>query len=78
MTFQEDIERTHEIYLDTERQFVELSYIIPLENNPETYSPRLYSILQMACGQAENLLRMLCEVLDLKPDEKTFHLILRN
>ncbi|MBI1829376.1 MAG: hypothetical protein HY222_03300 [Thaumarchaeota archaeon] len=57
---------------DTERQFVELSQIIPLDNSPNTYSPRLYSILNFTCGQIENMLRMICDKLELKYENEDF------
>ncbi|HYL66079.1 MAG TPA: hypothetical protein VEU72_02890 [Nitrosopumilaceae archaeon] len=66
MIFKDDIEKMYKLYLDTERQFVELSRIIPLDNKPETYSPRLYSIFHTACGQVENMLRLICDKLELK------------
>jgi len=72
MTFEKDFEKMREIYLQTEKQFIELSYIIPLDNNPKTYSPRLYSILLSTCGQVESMLKMLCKRLSLKPKRNDF------
>ena len=59
-------------YFETERQFIEISRIIPLDNTSDTYSPRLYDILQSSCGQVENLLRLICDKLELKYDKKKF------
>ncbi|MBS3926528.1 MAG: hypothetical protein KGZ34_07570 [Nitrosarchaeum sp.] len=61
-----------DIYFATERKLIELSWIIPLDNNPVTYSPELYSILQSSCGQVENMLRMLCEICKLPFSDKKF------
>lgn len=41
--------------------------VIPLSNNLQTSSPRLYQILQTACSQVINLLRILCEVIGKNP-----------
>lgn len=48
-------------YYEIEKQFSELIRIIPLDNNESTYSPNLYTILQMSCGQIESLMRMICD-----------------
>ncbi|WP_316506084.1 hypothetical protein [Nitrosopumilus sp.] len=50
-----------DFYFDTETQLLELSKIIPLENTGKVFSPRLYNILQSACGQIENLMKLLCD-----------------
>lgn len=65
-------EQMNNAYKDLERQFVEISYIIPLKNKPETYSPRLYNILQSACGQIENMSRLICDKLTVRYDDGTF------
>ena len=54
-----------ESYYELERRFIEISRIIPLDNSEDTYSPRLYDILQTSCGQVENLLRLICDKLEL-------------
>ena len=72
MTFSDDLKMMRESYYEIERRFIEISRIIPLDNTPETYSPRLYDILQTSCGQVENLLRMICDELGLEYDNKTF------
>ena len=59
-------------YFETEQQFIEISRLIPLDNSPDTYSTRLYDILQSLCGQVENLLRLLCEKLNLESEGKNF------
>src|SRR5467141_1958720 len=57
------IERTKmlDFYDVTEADFIDLIRIIPLENHPSTFSPKLYNILQSSCSQVENLLRLLCD-----------------
>jgi len=59
-------------YFETEQQFIEITRLIPLDNSPDTYSPRLYDILQSLCGQVENLMRILCEKLNLEYENKNF------
>lgn len=68
--FAEKISTMYDFYTDLERQFLELSFIIPLDNPDRTYSPRLYDILQSACGQVENMSRILCDKLNLKYSKK--------
>jgi len=65
MSFDNDLKPMRDSYYEIERRFIEISRIIPLENPPETYSPRLYEILQTSCGQVENLLRLICDKLQL-------------
>src|SRR5438094_2572889 len=72
MTFQNDMEKMRELYLQTEREFIELSYVIPLDNQSKTYSPRLYNILLGACGQVESMLRLLCKQLHLRVKKRDF------
>ena len=61
-----------ESYYELERRFIEISRIIPFENSGTTHSPRLYDILQTSCGQVENLMRLICDKLEIqyrkKPD----------
>lgn len=61
-----------DFYLETEQQFLELIRTIPLDNDPKTYSPKLYNILQSSCGQVENIMRLICERFDLKPENSDF------
>lgn len=72
MYFIEDVKKLRDSYYEIERQFMEISRIIPIDNKPETYSPRLYDILQTSCGQVENLLRLICDKLELKYEKKNF------
>lgn len=72
MPYDQNFEKMNGAYKDLERQFVELSYIIPLKNKPETYSPRLYNVLQSACGQIENIARMLCNTLGCHYEKPNF------
>jgi|CXWL01.1.fsa_nt_gi hypothetical protein len=64
--FEKDLKVMRESYFELERRFIEISRIIPLDNPPETYSPRLYDILQTSCGQVENLFRLICNKLNLE------------
>ena len=61
-------------YFGTEHQFIEVSRVISVDNNPDTFSPRLYSILGDACSQVENLLRLLCEKVEIpiEREERNF------
>lgn len=68
MTFEEKIPKMYELFLDTERQLIELSHIIPLDNPDNTYSSRLYALLHMTCAQIESMFKMLCSELGLKPE----------
>jgi hypothetical protein len=61
-----------DLFFATERKLRELSWIIPLDNESKTYSPELYSILQSSCGQVENMLRMICDVCELKYQNDDF------
>ena len=60
-------------FYEIEQQFIEISRIIPFENQSTTYSPRLYDILQTSCGQIENLFR-LCDELNLSYERGAFPL----
>ena len=70
MTFQDDWDEMLSFYFETERDFVELSRIIPLGNNPETYSPKLYNILQSSCGQVESMMRIICDKFNISHTKK--------
>lgn len=51
---------------EEELQFLEFNRLVPIiGNSPETFSIRLYDILQSTCGQVESM-KLLCERLDLK------------
>jgi len=60
------------IYLSTEQQLLEFEKIIPLNNPDETYSPRLYSILQLTCSQIESMMKRFVSELNLKPKKDDF------
>jgi len=60
------------LYLDTERQLIELSYTIPLDNISDVYSPRFYNILQFTCAQIHSLFKIISENWKLKPKGNTF------
>ena len=50
------------LYLSTEKQFIEFSEIVPFyKNDWNTYSPRLYSILQSTCSQVESMIKRITE-----------------
>lgn len=74
MSFEFNITKMQDFYRDTKRQFIELTHIIPLDNNWDVYSPRFYNILQSTCGQIESMFRILCDKLQLKltNDERNF------
>ena len=52
-------------YLYLEASFIDVTRLIPLENKPNTFSPRLYEILQSACSQVENIMKIMCNELNL-------------
>jgi len=74
MGFTDDISELKNAYFGTEHQFIEVSRVISVDNDPNTFSPRLYSILGDACSQVENLLRLLCGKLEIQynDNEKNF------
>ena len=45
-----------EYYNYLESSFIDVTKMIPLENTPETFSPRLYEILHSVCSQIEGRL----------------------
>ncbi|MCH7561866.1 MAG: hypothetical protein IIC67_10975 [Thaumarchaeota archaeon] len=63
--FHEILDEMKSAYFGTEHQFIEVSRVISVDNNPDTFSPQLYSILGDACNQVENLLRLLCDKLEI-------------
>ena len=50
-----------EYYHYLESSFADIMRIIPLENKPDTFSPRLYEILQSVCSQVEGIVRIMHE-----------------
>ena len=48
-----------EHYQYLESSFVDVVKLIPLENNPDTFSPRLYEILQSTCSQVDSIVKLL-------------------
>jgi len=63
--FREIVDEMKNAYFGTEHQFIEVSRVISVDNDPKTFSPRLYGILGDACNQVENLLRLLCDKLEI-------------
>ena len=49
-----------EYYHYLESSFTDVIRIIPLENHPETFSPRLYEILHSIGSQIEGVLKLMC------------------
>lgn len=50
-----------EYYEYLESSFLDLARTIPLENRPDTFSPRLYEILHSVCSQIEGVLKLMCD-----------------
>ena len=48
-----------EYYRYLESSFISITRIIPLENTPDTFSPRLYEILQSVCSQVDGILKLM-------------------
>ena len=59
-------------HIEVEQQFQEVLRTIPLENDDHVFSPRLYNILQNSCVQVENMLRLLCDKLELHYEKPKF------
>jgi len=58
-------------YGEEELQFLEFNRLVPIKgNSPETFSIRLYDILQSTCGQIESMMKILCDKLDLEYPKK--------
>ena len=53
--------RFEEHYHYLESSFVDITRLIPLENEPDTFSPRLYELLQSVCSQVDGILNLMCE-----------------
>ena len=70
MAFSDNRTEMRNAYFGTEWQFTELSRVISVDNKPETFSPRLFSILGDSCSQIENLLRLMCDKLKLRYSKK--------
>ena len=51
--------KLEEYYHYLESSFVDITKIIPLENVPKTFSPRLYEILQSACSQVDGVIKLM-------------------
>ena len=62
-------------YFYIENSFIELTRIIPLDNPDDTYSPRLYEILQSVCSSIEGLSIIMSDALQLEPAHKKFPFI---
>ena len=62
MTDLEDaLSKFEEHYRYLESSFIDITRIIPLENKPETFSPRLYEILQSICSQIDGIVKLMHE-----------------
>lgn len=48
-----------EHYRYLESSFIDITQTIPLENTPDTFSPRLYEILQSICSQVEGIVKLM-------------------
>jgi hypothetical protein len=72
LSFNESRLKLLDYYFYLESSFIELTRIIPLENPPKTFSPRLYEILQSVCSQVENISKIISDRVTLNPDENTF------
>ena len=55
-----------EYYNYLESSFIDVTKMIPLENTPETFSPRLYEILHSVCSQIEGVLKLICSEVGVK------------
>ena len=53
------LSKFEEHYRYLESSFLDITRIIPLENKPETFSPRLYEILQSICSQVDGIVRLM-------------------
>lgn len=72
MEFNEARQVMLNFYFYTEKQYKEFIDIIPLTNSPITYSPIMYNVLQSSCGQIENMLRLLCDKLNVTYEQEKF------
>ena len=50
-----------EYYRYLESSLVDITRLIPLENTPGTFSPRMYEILQSTCSQVDGILKLMYE-----------------
>ena len=50
-----------EHYRYLESSFIDITQTIPLENTPDTFSPRLYEILQSVCSQVDGIVNLMHE-----------------
>ena len=65
MDLNDGLFRFVEYYHYLESSFVDIVRIIPLENAPDTFSPRLYEILQSTCSQVEAIVKIMYKELTL-------------
>ena len=61
MKTKEKLARFQEYYRYLESSFVNTLQIIPLHNEPNTFSPRLYEILQSTCSQIDGIITIMYE-----------------
>lgn len=66
-------QKMRDIYLNTEKQFLEFNEWVPFETNDwSVNSPRLYFLLLTTCGQIEALMKKICEELKILPEHENF------
>ncbi len=67
------LEGMRELYLDSEKQFIEFSETVPyIDNSWYIHSPRLYSLLLAVCGQIESLMVKMCKNFDFELERGDF------
>ncbi|WP_299293547.1 hypothetical protein [Nitrosopumilus sp.] len=72
--FEKNLLKMKQLYLSTERQFIEFNEIIPYtQNDPakgwnEIHSPRLVNLILSICPQIEKISKLLLSELDLVPE----------
>ena len=60
-TLDDKLFKFEEHYSYLESSFIDITRTIPLENTPDTFSPRLYEILQSICSQVEGIVKLMHE-----------------
>ena len=58
------------LYIGTEKDLIELSTTIPLDNPAETYSPEFYKILQFTYSRVDFMMKRLVLELKITPKKK--------
>ena len=70
--FQKQRNKMLNFYFETEKQFLDLIRIIPLDNKSDTYSPLFYNILQSSCSQVGNMLKLILDKFQLQYEKPNF------